>query len=392
MSSGTVSPSVLDWLTKLVAIDSTSRGSNLPVIDLIADHARSLGLEPRLFPTDDGSKANMIVSVPDASGSIDGGILLSGHTDCVPVDGQNWASDPFTLTERDGKVYGRGAADMKGFVAVIVDAMGAASRATLARPIHFGFTYDEEVGCQGAKPFMRSLAAAEIAPEVGFVGEPSSMRMIRAHKSINVIRVTVDGLASHSSLTSHGVNAIEYAAEVVRYWRERADRWRDEGPFDEGFPIPYTTGSVNRIEGGTAQNIVPATCVVTLEFRAIAETDDQAEIEALRRFCAGVERRMKTEHEEASVAVDVLSSTIGLEMPEDSRVVELGEELGLAVSGDKVTYGTEAGVFSASGIESVVCGPGDIAQAHKADEFVSVEQLGACERFVARLVAHVSTD
>lgn len=392
MTDSTVSPSVLDWLTRLVAIDSTSRDSNLPVLDIIADHARGLGLEPRIFPTEDGAKANMLVTVPDASGSTDGGVLLSGHTDCVPVDGQDWASDPFTVTEREGLLYGRGTADMKGFVAVIVAAMAQARDASLSEPIHFGFTRDEEVGCLGAPPFVASLGQAGLPPKVGFVGEPSSMRMIRGHKSINVVEIALTGVAAHSSLTAQGVNAVEYGAEIVRYWRERANRWRDEGPHDAAYPITYTTGSVNKIAGGTASNIVPAQCRVTLEFRSIGETDDQAVIEELRGFCADVERRMKSEHEEASVAMNVQSATTGLDMPEDSPVVELGRAVGLAVSGDKVTYGTEAGVFTDGGIACVVCGPGDIAQAHKPDEFVSVEQLAECEAFVGRLIAHLARE
>ena len=387
-----VSPSVLDWLAKLVAIDSTSRESNLPVIDLVAGHARSLGLTPQVYPSSGGDRANLLVTVPAASGSTAGGVLLSGHTDCVPVDGQTWASDPFVATERDGLVYGRGTADMKGFVAVMVDAMARASDAKLAEPLHFGFTHDEEIGCVGAPALVASLAESGISPRAGFVGEPSSMRMIRGHKSMNVIEIGVKGLAAHSSLTAHGVNAVEYAAEIVRYWRGRADRWRDEGPYDDAYPIRYTTASVNMISGGTAPNIVPQDCTLALEFRAIAETDDAAEIEALKEYCAGVEQRMRAEHDEASVSVHVVGSAVGLDTSEDSPVVALGQELGLAVGGDKVTYGTEAGIFSDAGIACVVCGPGDIAQAHKPDEFVSLEQLGECEAFVGRLLAHLTAD
>ncbi|WP_040159543.1 acetylornithine deacetylase [Nigerium massiliense] len=390
MTSSTLSSPVREWLTKLIAIDSTSRDSNRGVIDLVADHARSLGLEPLIFPTEDGQRSNMIVSVPDKSGSTDGGVMLAGHTDCVPVDGQDWASDPFTVEERDGLLYGRGTADMKGFLAVITAAMEQATRAELSRPLHFGYTYDEELGCRGAQPFVDSLTAAGRVPSVGFVGEPSSMRMIRGHKSVNVIEVTLTGVPAHSSLTAEGVNAIEYGAEVVRYWRERADRWRDEGPYDEAYPITYTTGSVNRIDGGTAQNIVAGRCVVTMEFRAIGATDDAAEIEALRGVCADIEKRMKAENEAASVDVVVLSSSIGLDQSVDADIVELGQELGLAVSDDKVTYGTEAGIYTRGGINCVVCGPGDIAQAHKPDEFVAVDQLAACEEFVGRLISHLS--
>lgn len=384
--TSTPSDAVLDWLARLVALDTTSRQSNLPVVDLLAGHARSAGLEPLVFPTADRRKANLVVTVPDADGGTRGGVMLSGHTDCVPVDGQDWTSDPFALDISDGRVYGRGTADMKGFVALMARALPDAVRAPLREPLHLAFSYDEEVGCLGAPPLVASLAASGIAPRACFVGEPTSMRMIRGHKSINVITVTLQGLNAHSSLTAHGVNAVEYGAEVVRYWRQQADRWRERGPWDDAYPLPWSTGSVNLVRGGTAPNIVPDRCEIVLEFRSIAAVDDQAVVDELRRFCAALEERMRTENDVARVSLDIGSMTAGLETPEDSPVVDLGRQLGLVVSGDKVTYGTEAGVFSDAGIPTVVCGPGDIAQAHKADEFVALDQLAAGEAFLARLV------
>lgn len=384
------SPQVRAWLDRLVAIDTTSRHSNLPLVDVVAEHARSLGLDPLVFPTPEGTKANLLVTVPAADGSTRGGVMLAGHTDCVPVDGQRWASDPFTVTERDGRLYGRGTADMKGFDAVAVAALARLVTVDLTEPIHVGLTYDEEVGCLGAQPFVESLAAVGRTPRLALVGEPTSMRMIRGHKSINVVEVAVRGVAAHSSLTDAGVNAIEYAAEVIRSWRERSDRWRTEGPFDAAYPIPYTTGSVNLVSGGIAVNTVPESCVVTLEFRAIGATDDAAEIAALRAVCADVAARMRAEDAAASVSVEVRSSTPGLDAPEDAPVLALGRALGLAASDKKVTYGTEAGVFARAGISTVVCGPGDIAQGHRADEFVEESQLAACEAFVDRLARRLT--
>lgn len=386
------SAAVREWLTRLVALDTTSRDSNLPVIDLVAAYAHDLGLEPLVFPTADGRKANMVVTVPDAAGGVRGGVMLAGHVDCVPVDGQRWASDPFTLTERDGRLYGRGVADMKGFVAVAVAALADLVAAPLAEPLHVGLTYDEEVGCLGAGPFVDSLAAAGRTPRLAFVGEPSSLRMIRGHKSINVLRVTLRGVAAHSSLTTQGVNAIEYAAEVVRYWRERAERWRDEGPYDPAYPIAYTTGAVNQIAGGIAVNTIADLCEVTCEFRAIAATDDAAEIEALRAFCRDLEQRMRAENPAASVTVEVMASTPGLDTAADAEVVTLGHALGLESTDDKVTYGTEAGIYSRGGMSAVVCGPGDIAQAHRADEYIEVAQLAEAEAFVGRLVDRLRVD
>ena len=386
------SPAVLDWLSRLIAIDTTSRDSNLPLVEAVAEHARSLGLEPHLFPTADGTKAALVVSVPDAAGSTSGGIMLSGHSDVVPVDGQAWSSDPFTLDVRGDKAYGRGTADMKGFDAVVVAALADLVAEPLSEPVHVALSYDEEVGCIGAQPLVDGMASVGIHPRVCFVGEPTSMRMIRGHKSINLVRVTVRGLAAHSSLTAQGVNAIEHAASVVRYWRERSDAWRADGPFDEAYPIPYTTGSVNLIEGGNGVNIIPAECSVTLEFRSIGTPDDdRADVDALIAFCRTVEERMRAEapDQEVSVEVDVQTMTAGLDTPSDAPAVRLGQELGLAVQDDKVTYGTEAGIYANAGISTVVCGPGDIAQAHKPDEFVELDQLAQCEAFIGRLVEHL---
>ena len=384
------SPGVLDWLARLIALDTTSRDSNLPLVDLVAEHACSLGLDPHVFPNEDGTKANLVVTVPDADGETAGGVMLSGHSDVVPVDGQAWASDPFTLTERDGLLYGRGTADMKGFNAIIVDALAELVAQPLREPVHIALSHDEEVGCIGAQPLVDGMRSVGLAPRVCFVGEPTSMRMIRGHKSINLVTITLHGLAAHSSLTAQGVNAIEHAASVVRYWRERADAWRTTGPFDEAYPIAHTTGSVNQIAGGNGVNIIPAECSVTLEFRSIGTAaDDQAEIDALVAYCREIERAMRAEDASASVEIDVRAQTPGLDTPTDSDAVRLGEQLGLEVQDDKVTYGTEAGIYANAGISTVVVGPGDIAQAHKPDEFIDPDQLAQCQAFIGRLIDHV---
>lgn len=382
-------PETLDWLARLVAFDTTSRDSNLPLIDAVVAHARDQGAVTHVFATPDGRKANAVITIPDAAGDIRGGVLLSGHTDCVPVDGQAWTSDPFTVVERDGRLYGRGTADMKGFIACCVAALPALLSAPLREPVHIGLSYDEEVGCIGAPPFVASLHEAGLSPRLGFVGEPSEMRMIRGHKSINLVHVRFTGVPAHSSLTHRGVNAIEYAAELVRYWRGRADAWKADGPFDDAYPLPYTSASVNVISGGNGVNIVPESCVVTLEFRALPSVDDASVLDELRAFCAEVEARMQAENPAASVVVDVAASTVGLDIAADADIVALGESLGLAATSDKVTYGTEAGVFTAGGIPCVVCGPGDIGDAHRPDESVALDQLADCEAFLGRLVAHL---
>lgn len=376
------------WLERLVGFDTTSRDSNLELINAIADAARELGLDPQVFNDAPGEveKANMVISIPDVNGSIEGGVLLAGHVDCVPVDGQDWSSDPFTLTERDGFLYGRGTADMKGFVACVLAAMPAFVEADLKRPIHLGFTRDEELGCSGAEAFVDAMKAAGVRPEFGFVGEPTSMRMIRGHKSINLVSVEVRGVAAHSSLTHEGVNAIEYASELVTYWRDLAERFRTEGPFDEAYPLAYTSASVNEIAGGNGVNIVPELCTVTMEFRAIKEVADAEVIAELKEFCAQLEQRMQSVNPACSVTVDVRASVVGLDTPADAEVVAFGESLGLEPLAEKVTYGTEAGIYTDGGIPCVVCGPGDIAVAHRPDECVSLDQLAACDAFLAKLL------
>ncbi|HOA90096.1 MAG TPA: acetylornithine deacetylase [Propioniciclava tarda] len=374
------------WLSRLVAYDTTSRESNLPLIEDVAAAARGLGAIVNVFPTPDGRKANLVVTVPDASGGVRGGVLLSGHSDCVPVDGQAWTSDPFEVVERDGRLIGRGTADMKGFLACCLAALPAMLERPLREPLHIGLSYDEEVGCVGAPPFVASVHEAGLSPRLGFVGEPSMMAMIRGHKSINLVHVTLTGVPAHSSLTHSGVNAIEYAAEIVRYWRGRADAWKAHGPFDDAYPLPYTSASVNMIAGGNGVNIVPETCRITLEFRALPSVEDAVVLDELRDFCSALEQRMKAENAASSVVMEVAASTVGLDVPADAEVVQLGVALGLESTPDKVTYGTEAGVYTAGGIPCVVCGPGDIGDAHRPDESIALDQLAECEAFLARLI------
>lgn len=385
-------PRSLAWVSKLVSVDSTSRDSNLPVIDLIADEARRLGLEPKIFPTPDGDKANLVVTVPAADGTTAGGVVLSGHSDVVPVDDQDWHSDPFSPEVRDGKLYGRGTCDMKGFIGVAVEALPRMVEAELAEPIHLAVSYDEELGCIGGEQIVKQIADLGLHPRACVVGEPSSMQVITGHKSINSFEVTFSGLAAHSSLTAQGVNSIEYAALFVRHVREMADRWKAEGPFDEAYPIAYSTASVNIIKGGIAGNTVPDRTLVAFEFRALPEVDAYAIAAELEAYARELETQMRAENEIAAVDWNVLAMVPGLETPASAQAVSLGAELGGIKTDGKVTYGTEAGQFSGSGIETVVCGPGDIAQAHTANEFVELDQLVACEAFVDRLISHLSKE
>lgn len=392
-------PRSLDWITRLIAIDTTSRNSNLELIDLAASTLREAGVEAHIRPDPSGEKANLIATIPAADGGRAGGVVLSGHTDVVPVDDQDWHSDPFAAEVRDGRLYGRGSCDMKSYLGVILDRLPELTAARLGEPIHLCFSYDEEVGCLGGDQMVADLAALGLSPATCVVGEPSGMRVIRGHKSVNLVRVSLTGVAAHSSLTPQGVNAIEHAARIIRFAREQADRWRTDGPFDDAFPVAWTTGSLNLVRGGIASNTVPDRCVLEMEFRGLAELDVDAVIAVIRAEAAAVEQEMRQEwarfdgrsgQPPVGVEVEVLSTVPGLSTAADSPAVELAVRAGGEASDGKVTYGTEAGQFAGAGIETVVCGPGDIAQAHAADEFVTLDQIAACETFLDRLVANQS--
>lgn len=381
------SPETLDWITRLIRIDTTSRDSNLPLIDLVAAEVRRHGLEPVVLPNAEGTKANLIATFPAADGGTAGGIVLSGHTDVVPVDGQDWSSDPFAPEVRDRRLYGRGTCDMKAFVGAVVARLPQIAAEPLREPIHLAFSYDEEIGCVGAEDLVKDLAGRGLHPRACIVGEPTSMRVIRGHKSINVVRVDFHGVAAHSSLTPQGVNAIEYAAEFARHVRSVADRFRAEGPHDEAFDVPYTTCTVNLIEGGIAVNTVPADCSLHFEFRTIGGVDPTAVLDGFRAELERIEAAMRIENPAARVEVSVVAQAPGLDTPADAEVIALLTEWGGEPTSEKVAYGTEAGLFDQIGIPTVVCGPGDIAQAHAPDEFVALDQIAQCEALLDRVIA-----
>lgn len=378
----------LPWISRLVGIDTTSRNSNRELIDVVADECRRLGLEPQLFDSPDGVKANLVVTVPDRDGGRTGGVVISGHTDVVPVDGQAWTSDPFEVRVADGKLYGRGVADMKGYIGAALEALPRFVEASLSRPVHLALTYDEEVGCLGGDAIVKQIAELGLMPEVALVGEPTSMQVVSFHKSMNVGRVDVTGVASHSSLTPQGVNAIEAASEVVAYLSGVARDWRENGPFDDGFVVPYSTLSVNMISGGTAQNIVPAEASVVFEFRTLPEVDPHEVIEAVRAEVERIGSALSARNPAAGASLTVLAQVPGLANT-GSAAPELATAIGAAGLGPKVTYGTEAGQFLASGVEAIVCGPGDIVQAHTPDEWVTIDQVRLCEQYFDNLLAHL---
>ena len=378
----------LEWVKRLIGIDTTSALSNRPLIDLVVAELRRHGVEPILVPDDGGTKLNLLATFTPPDGSTSGGVMFSGHTDVVPVDDQDWSSAPFTPEIRDGSLYGRGTCDMKSFIGIVVASIPDIVARPLAKPIHFAFSYDEEVGCIGAAGLVEEIGTRNLRPEVCIVGEPSEMRVIRAHKSMNVIRVDLQGVSAHSSLTPQGVNAIEYGAELIRFVRSVADELRASGPYDDAFDVAWTTCSVNLVSGGIAVNTVPEDCSITFEFRSI---NSAGAADLLERFAAEtnrIENLMREENPSASVTMHVSASVPPLETDANASAAALVEQWGGLPTDEKVAYATEAGMFASIGVPTVVCGPGSITQAHAPDEYVTLDQLAQCEQFVRNVIAH----
>jgi acetylornithine deacetylase len=388
----TTSPtaSALAEIETLIGFDTTSRASNLALVDHVVGRLRAVGVEPVLVPDASGTKANVLASFPAADGGITGGIVLSAHTDVVPVDGQEWSSEPFAPEVRGGRLYARGSADMKSFLGVLLAKAPQLAAAQLTEPVHFALSYDEEVGCVGAVDLVDEIVRRGLRPRGCVVGEPSSMQVVRGHKSMNVFRAHVRGVAIHSSLAPHGVNAISAAAELVRFVEGIAAEMREHGPFDEGYLVPYTTVSVNRIDGGIAINTVPAECTVHFEFRGLASVDHAALSERFAAECRRIETAMREQDDTCRVELAEIASAPGVDTDADADIVALAAEWGGTAGDRKVTYGTEAGIFARAGIPTVVCGPGDIAQAHAPDEFIELDQIAQCEAFLDRLIAGLS--
>ena len=375
----------LNILKTLVAFPTVSDESNLALIDWVEAYAARLGATCRRTFNAEGTKANLLVSVGPASVP---GVILSGHTDVVPVDGQAWSADPFVITEREDRLYGRGTADMKGFLAVCLAWLPRFAAANLKKPLHLALSYDEEVGCIGVRGLIEDLANLPAIPEMCIVGEPTLMHPMLAHKGKVNVRVRVKGFECHSSLAPDGVNAIEYAAELIAFLKDLARRKGREGPFDTMFDIAYTTVHTGLIEGGTALNIVPQDCIFDFEIRAIPGDDRMAMLDEIKTFVAAeLEPQMKAVHPSCGFSWEVLSSVPGSDTDPNDPIVHMVSQLSGANSYGKVAFGTEAGLFQARwGMPTVICGPGDIDQAHKPDEYVELSQLRACEAFVGRLL------
>lgn len=381
-------PASLDWIKELISFDTTSRDSNLDLIHRIQSYLEGLGVSSTLTYDDAKQKANLYATLGPQDRP---GILLSGHTDVVPVDGQDWHTDPFHIVEKDDRLYGRGTCDMKSFVAVCLAYAPKFLEKGLDIPIHFAFSYDEEVGCIGVRRLIDMLSDMPVTPTMCIVGEPTDMQVMISHKGKYSYRAHVRGLEAHSSLAPHGVNAIEYAAETITFLKNMARRIAAEGPFDEEFDVPHTTVHTGTVHGGTALNIVPKDCQFDFEFRHLPSHDAAAlfvEVETYIRET--LEPEMQAIDPSTGFSIEELSSIPGLDMDPGAEVVTFAKTLAERNDHGKVAFGTEAGLFQQrAGIPTVVCGPGSIDQAHKPNEFVTIDQVRKCEAFLDRLLAHV---
>jgi len=372
------------YLEKLIAFPTVSRDSNLDLITYVSETLREHGIASRLVPSQDGRKANLFATVGPEDRP---GIMLSGHTDVVPVDGQDWTLPPFTMTERDGKLYGRGAADMKGFLACALAAAVKASRKQLETPLHLAFSYDEEVGCLGVRSLIEVLQAAPHKPLLCIVGEPTGMQVATGHKGKIAARAVCKGREGHSALAPLALNAIHLGCDFIGALRKEQDRLAHEGARDGDYDVPYTTVHVGKINAGVALNIVPNLCQIDFEIRNVAEDDPEAILDGLRAEAARIAAEASSLAPEAAIEIEIINSYPGLGTPASSKAVAFVKSLTGANGTIKVAYGTEGGLFSRDlGTPTVVCGPGSMAQGHKPDEYVSIEQIRRCDEMLDRLL------
>lgn len=376
-------------LTDLVAFDTTSHLSNLQLISYIQNYLQQRGIASELLPNTAGTKANLYASIGDASVP---GIVLSGHTDVVPVTGQHWASDPFKLLEKDGKLFGRGSCDMKGYIAVCLAMTDRFIDAKLAVPIHFSFSYDEEVGCFGVRDLIAMLERLPVKPLACIVGEPTRMECIGAHKGLLHSKCAVKGSPGHSSAPDKGVNAIFQATKLVSMLQDIGDEIKQNGPFDARFAPPYTTVHVGTIAGGTVLNIIPQNCEFHFEFRNIPDHDAKPYLKRLEDYAQNqLLPAMQTVAKDTGFTWET-DTEVALNTPDDDAVsLWIRAVLGSNAPAGVVSYGTEAGMFSEIGVPTVVCGPGSIDQAHRPNEFVEISQLQACIDFLHQCIASVDS-
>jgi acetylornithine deacetylase len=375
-----------DILSALVSFDTVSRNSNLDLIAWVEGYLDRLGVKHQRVYDETGQKSNLWATLGPKEVP---GYILSGHTDVVPVDDQNWTDSPFKLTERGGKLYGRGSTDMKGYVACCLASVPEMLQANLKKPLHLAFSYDEEVGCWGVRRMIPKIVEGVAKPVACFVGEPTGMDVVIGHKGKRSIKAIVRGRTCHSSLAPLGVNAVEYAARVIAKIRDIGDRLAKEGTRDGLYDVPFSTAHTGYLHGGTALNIVPDIATFEFEFRVLTVDKSDVFLKEVIDYAKNVlEPEMKAVAPEAGFEFQDRGEFAGLDTAENAEVTLLTKQLTGRNSHSKVAYGTEGGLFSQAGIPTVVCGPGNIDQAHKADEWIAVSELEKCGKFIDRLIEH----
>lgn len=377
-----------ELLAQLVRFDTTSRESNLALIDFVRTYLQGHGVACELVFNAQKSKANLLATIGPAQVP---GIVLSGHTDVVPVDGQRWTVAPFELTEKDGKLYGRGTADMKGYIACVLACVPALVQAPLRMPVHIALSYDEEVGCLGVRSLIERFHAQPVKPLLCVIGEPTELKPVLGHKGKLAMRCEVQGAACHSAYAPSGVNAIEYAARLISELVRLGESLKVPDQLDERFAPPFSTVQTGVINGGKALNIVPQNCTFDFEVRSLPAQDPWRVAQQLRGYAEQtLLPAMQAVSEQCAISFSELSSYPGLATSVESQAAEWVAQFCGSRDYGTVAFGSEGGLFDQAGIPTVVCGPGSMEQGHKPDEFISVEQLAACDRMLEQVVAFVS--
>ena len=387
MSTPTYSP--VEMIEALVAFDTTSRESNLELIRFVEEYLNNHGVESTLIFNQDKSKANLVATMGPATSR--GGVVLSGHSDVVPVDGQVWSSDPFRVVERDGRLYGRGTCDMKGFLGVVLALVPEFQKCALRSPVHIVLTYDEETDCSGALRLMQALPETGLAPHAVIIGEPTQMRIINAHKGQTTIETAIAGCEAHSSAPHLGVNAIDIAARLIACLATLSEEAELLPHTLEGATPPFTTINVGTISGGRQVNIVPAECRFEWEIRAVPGHDVDAIIERFRACADRLVAEMGGDCAAPAITTTVTSSTAAFVPEDDSPAETLVKAVAGANEANSVAFGTEAPCYQQAGMSVVVFGPGSIDQAHKPDEYIALEQVDACVEFMRRLMKRLES-
>ena len=379
----------LEILDRLIGFDTTSCNSNLALMDYVRAYLKNHGVASQLIYDKEEKKANLYATIGPQDKA---GVMLSGHTDTVPVAGQNWTKPPYQLSEEKGRYYGRGTSDMKGFLAVVLASVPELVKKTLHTPIHLAFSYDEEIGCVGVRRLIHTMQNQALKPAICIIGEPTSMKVVTGHKGKLAARVTVHGKECHSGMAPLGVNAVNYAARLIVWLENLAKTKQQMGPFEDSYEIPYSTVHTGTVQGGTALNIVPNNCSFLFEIRNIAQEDPKCLLDQFSAYAEGLVAEMQAIDNTCSITIDITIEYPGLSTAEDEEIVAFVRNLAQSSDKANISFGTEGGLFSnVLNIPTVVCGPGSMDQGHKPDEFIHVNQLELCEAFMARLIKELST-